>query len=191
MNKALDWGDHYVKITDSDRELFEEARRSFLFHNGNIWVKIKNPHFDVGMGSYDGAEVCELVGLYLLDEIVKADIGLKKENLGLYRDDGLGVSRASNRQMGKMEVALRKIFENHALKVVVHHSMKSTDFLDLRLHLDKGVYEPFRKEGNTPLYINRQSNHPPALIKHLPRMIEKMVSDNCSSEEIFNRHKGN
>ena len=38
------------------------------------------------MGSYDGAEVCELVGLYMLKEI-KENINLN--SLGLYRHDGL------------------------------------------------------------------------------------------------------
>ena len=33
--------------------------------------KKDNREFDVNMGSYDGAEFCELVGLYLLDLITK------------------------------------------------------------------------------------------------------------------------
>ena len=40
------------------------------------------------MGSYDGAEVCELVGAYILNALAtKYD----KEQIGLYRDDGLAV----------------------------------------------------------------------------------------------------
>ena len=42
--------------------------------------------FDVTMGSYDGAETCELVGLFLLNEIRK-----RHNNFGLYRDDELGI----------------------------------------------------------------------------------------------------
>ena len=38
------------------------------------------------MGSYDGAEVCQLVGLYLLN-LLTNEFG--KGNIGLYRDDGL------------------------------------------------------------------------------------------------------
>ena len=34
-------------------------------------VKIENPHFDIAMGSCDGAEVYELVGLYILDILTK------------------------------------------------------------------------------------------------------------------------
>ena len=41
--------------------------------------------FDVTMGSFDGAEVCELIGLFILNNpSEKCD----KNNIGLYRDDG-------------------------------------------------------------------------------------------------------
>ena len=42
--------------------------------------------FDVTMGSYDGVEVCELVALYLLNLLTNE---FRKNNIGLYRDDGL------------------------------------------------------------------------------------------------------
>ena len=38
------------------------------------------------MGSYGGAKICELVDLYLLDNLSKI---LDKTDEGLYRDDGL------------------------------------------------------------------------------------------------------
>ena len=38
------------------------------------------------MGSYDGAELCELTGLYILN-VSSRKFG--KEKIGLYRDDGL------------------------------------------------------------------------------------------------------
>ena len=47
-----------------------------------------NSYFDVPMGCYDGAEVCELVGSYMLNKL-RHDVN--KESIGLYRDNGLGV----------------------------------------------------------------------------------------------------
>ena len=44
--------------------------------------------FDVAQGSFVGAELCELVGLFLIDGL-KNIFGL--ERVGLYRDDGLAV----------------------------------------------------------------------------------------------------
>ena len=40
------------------------SRRSLLYNKGEPWVKKEDEHFDVTMGAYDGAEVCELVGIY-------------------------------------------------------------------------------------------------------------------------------
>jgi hypothetical protein len=47
--------------------------------------------FDVTMGSYDGAEICELVGLFILSKL-EAKFG--KNQVGLYRDDGLAILKA-------------------------------------------------------------------------------------------------
>ena len=45
------------------------------------------------MGSYDGAEICELVGLFLLHELSTIT---PKDLTGLYRDDGLAIFRNSS-----------------------------------------------------------------------------------------------
>ena len=66
------------------------SRKSLLLRNNEIYVKKDNPNFDVAMGSFDGPEVCELVGLYLLN-ILKKEFGGK--NIGLYRGNGLSCFR--------------------------------------------------------------------------------------------------
>ena len=75
------------------KEVFEtilNARKSFLFHKDEPWIKKNtNEHFDVTEGSYDGAEVCELVGLYLLHKLQR--LFTNNSSVGLYRDDGLAV----------------------------------------------------------------------------------------------------
>ena len=51
------------------------------------WTKKNHSNmFDVTMGSFDGAEVCELIGLFLLDNLSEKH---GKKNVGLYRDDDL------------------------------------------------------------------------------------------------------
>ena len=52
-----------------------------------------NPLFDVTMGSFDDIEVCELVGLYLLN---KNKPLLGSSNVGLYKNDGLAILHKSN-----------------------------------------------------------------------------------------------
>ena len=74
-----------------------------LFHDGNAWVKKEaNPLFDITMGSYDEAEVCELVRLYLSGKLAPL-IGTK--NVGLYKDDGLAViHQANGPKMGTVQI---------------------------------------------------------------------------------------
>ena len=44
------------------------VKELLLFTNDSTWMKrSKHFSFDVTMGSFDGAEVCELVGLYILN----------------------------------------------------------------------------------------------------------------------------
>ena len=55
--------------------------------------KGENALFDVTMGSHDGAEVCELVEIYLLE---KLSYIIDKEKIGLNRDDRLLVIQNGN-----------------------------------------------------------------------------------------------
>ena len=49
--------------------------------------------FDDTMGSYDGAEIYELVGLYLLNKLSTV---IGKSSVGLYRDDGIAAINNAN-----------------------------------------------------------------------------------------------
>ena len=51
--------------------------------------------FYVTLCSYDRAEVCELVGIYVLSHLATI---IKRSDCGLYMDDGLVVLRNSNGQ---------------------------------------------------------------------------------------------
>ena len=50
-------------------------------------------------------------------------------------------------------------------------------------------YKPYRKLNNDPIYINKNSNHPPSILKQLPISIEKRLSEISSSEDMFNESK--
>ena len=51
------------------------------------------------------------------------------------------------------------------------------------------TYLRYRKPDNPPVYINNCSNHPPTVIKQLPKSIRKRLSDLSSSAEIFKKTK--
>ena len=81
------------------------------------------------------------------------------------------------------------LFSKHRLKITAETGMKTTNYLDVTLDLSDGSYKPFRKDEQIPLYVNRRSNHPPAVTKNLPSMIERRVSNRCSTKQIFETHK--
>ena len=66
----------------------------------------KDGLFDVTMGTYDGAEVSELVGTFLLDE---TSVRNDKNSIGLYRDNGLSVVKNST---WKNKKELKKTFKD-------------------------------------------------------------------------------
>ena len=111
-------------------------------------------HVDVTMGSFDGAEVCEVCGLYILNELIDSNMGVTKEQVGLYRDDGLMLLRRSKRELEKMKTKLHTLFAKFGLKITAESGMKQTDFLDTTLYLESGTFEPFRKDDIIPTYVN-------------------------------------
>ena len=103
---------------------------SLLFHGNEPWTKKdNNGDFDVTMGSYDGAEVCELAGLFKLNELSKK---FDKENIGLYRDDGLSVFKNHNgHQNDKIWKEMIDLFKQHHLNLDVKCNLKIVDYLDI------------------------------------------------------------
>ena len=143
--------------------------------------------FDVTMGSLDGAKVCEIVGLYLLD---KVSVLLSKDNAGLYRDDGLGVvNDANGPKLDRLRKDIIAIFKSEGLSITIEINSIETDFLDVTFNLHTGKYFPYRKPNNDPLYINIHSNHPSTIKKELPNMINKRLSELLCDKNEFDKAK--
>ena len=56
----------YINISADEKKIIFQTKKTLLFDDSKTWVKKENKEFNVSMGSWDGAEVCELVGLFLL-----------------------------------------------------------------------------------------------------------------------------
>ena len=131
------------------------------------------------MGSFDGAEISKLVGLYIQSNLENI---LPKTNFGLYRDDGLILLRNLNgQQMDKKRKAIIKIFKDIGFSIDIQTNLKEVDFLDVTLNLQNGTHHPYKKPNDKLLYIHSLSNHPLQIIKQLPNSI--------SNKEIFNTAK--
>ena len=56
--------------------------KSALVYNNNTWEKKATDNFDVTMGSFDSAQIADLVGIYILDTLGRF---LNLNNVGIYQ----------------------------------------------------------------------------------------------------------
>ena len=186
LNKALDFASQFDEITEEERDIIIHAKQSFMYIEGSSWGKTQRTElFDVTMGSWDGAETCELVGIYILS-IIEAKHG---NNIGLYRDDGLGAFEAAPQEVERIKKSICSIFKDNGFRITVEASLSTVNFLDVTFNLARNSFEPYAKPNNIPTYIHAKSNHPPAIIKNLPCAINKKLSEISSCEEVFNNAK--
>ena len=183
LKDSIQWAETYVPVSDDQKQIIFHVRQNFLYHKNQPWVKKGNSNFDVPMGAYDSAEVCELVGLYLLHQLNNADLGVQ---FGLYRDDGLALSNLCPFDTEKVKQEITRIFEENRLKIKIEANQKIVNYLDVTLSLDDGSYKPYTKPNTKPVYVHSKSNHPPAVLKNIPKMVNQRLNMLSSSEEIFN-----
>ena len=164
LDEALSWASNLTTTSDNNISIIKHARKSLLFNTIKPWTKEDSERlFDVTMGSHDGAEICVLVDLFILNHLSKK---FGKETIGLYRDDGLALIKSkSARFADKTRKELHKIFELFDLKITAESNLRIVNFLDVTFDLN-----------NDPLYINRYSNHSPSIIRQIPTSINKRIA---------------
>ena len=116
LDEVIAWGKSLTNIPDDQLAVIKHARKSLLFYNDKTWVKNNDQSlFDVTMGSYDGAEICELVGLFMLNKLAQRFGG---DNVGLYRDDGLLLLKGTGgRQAEFARKQLHETFKKFNLRI--------------------------------------------------------------------------
>ena len=124
LKQSLDFAEKYIKVTSEDKAIIKHARKSLLFNKQQIWIKKESGLFDVTMGAYDGAEVCGLVGIFILYQLSRI---CNKNDIGLYRDDSLAVFRNTS---GPQAEKIKKHFQ-----CMFHKNLKIVDYLDVTLNL--------------------------------------------------------
>ena len=81
------------------------------------------------------------------------------------------------------------LFKSEGLSITTDTNLIETDFLDVSFNLEMDRYFRYSKPNNTPLYIHSESNHPPSIIKQLPSMTNKRISNLSCNEHEFNKAK--
>ena len=186
FNDALKFASTIHKFSQIEMDALNNARLSLLHHNNDIWQK-KTGLFDTTMGAFDGAEVAELIGLFLLYNFEQE---FPQLNFGLYRDDGLGVhTKLPGPAATYTTKKISEFFKKHGFSITVHMNLTVVDFLDITLNIDSKEHWPYRKPNSSIQYVNSKSNHPPHIIKQIPLNVNSRLSNLSSNETLFDKAK--
>ena len=136
------------------------------------------------MRAYDGAEVCELVGLYLLNNLAN-EFG---NSFGLYRDNGLALFKNINGHgADKIPKEFHQLFKENGLSLEIECNLKTVNYIDITLDLNTGTYKPYRKPNDETLSIHVKSDHPANILKQLPISFETRLSKISINSGIFHQ----
>ena len=80
-----------------------------LFHSNQPWIQRDSDTFDVTVGGYNGAEISELVGIFMLSPLSKS---YSSNNIGLYLDDRLSIFR----NISGTKKIIQKVFKDKSLQ---------------------------------------------------------------------------
>ena len=133
LTDAINFGKQYSIIDSNASDIIFHCRKSVLFGKNSTWIKNNGSLFDVTMGSFDGAELCELVGLFLLSGLASI---IGKSNVSLYRDDGLAIlENTPGPDTERIKKNIIKFFQQNGLKITIDANFVQANFLDVTLNL--------------------------------------------------------
>ena len=164
-----------MPIARKEVELIFHARKSVLYYHRDPWVT-KEGNFT--LEANDRANVCELIGIYMLYLIGKK---YNWKNIGLYRDDVLAVFKSASGPASEKikETLLQYLLKQKDLQIIIKRN-----YLDVTFNLNDGSYRPYRKPTDATHYIHIQSDHSPSITNQLPWSIEKPLSQLSSSKDM-------
>ena len=126
-----------------------------MFYDKTMWKKTNsNDNFNVPMGSFHGAEVCDLVGLYLLNPFANNIIDTK--SVGLYKGDGLAfIKQKSKCNVCKINNQITRKLSDIGFNITINGSETFTNFLDIQLNLLTADFCSYIKPNAKTIYINK------------------------------------
>ena len=124
-----------------------------MFYANEAWKKKDaDTTFDDTMGSYDGAELCEIIGIYIQSLLINI---LSKDNMALYRDDGLfNFHKINKQQIDRLRKKIISLFKNIDFKTEIATNLTEVDFLDVTLNLENNTYHLYEKPNDKLIYID-------------------------------------
>ena len=127
------------------------SRKTVLFYNNTTREKTTTDNFDVTMVSFDSAKIADLLGIYILDTLVRF---LKLNNIGIYRDYGsISIPNSNGPRTSKIQEKSSYM----GLKIEISSNLKIVNFVDVTLNLNDNSYKPFSKPNAIRTYTNVNS----------------------------------
>ena len=115
-------------------------------------MKKDSGFFDVAMGAFHRAEVCDLVSNFFHHNLSGR---YERNNLALYRDDGLAIFKnISGPASGKVKKYFCQLFRDYNLELTIQCNRKVMNFLHVTLNLENPTYCLYLKDINKMIYVN-------------------------------------
>ena len=107
----------------------------------------------------------------------KNDYILDKNNCSIYKDSSLLVLHNVNGQkIDHIRKKVIQLFKDSGFVIDIENNLKIFNFLDTTFNLNNGIFKPYKKPNDSLLYLKKTSNHPPQIIKQLPKIISDRLS---------------
>ena len=143
----------------------------------------------MAQGSFDSAQIADLIGLYILYCLTDTN-SFELNDVGIYRDDGLIiVKNSSGPKADRIRKEITRKFKKIGFKIDVKSNIKIVDFLDVTFNISNNTIQNYMKPNNSLIYVNTKSNHPPKVIAQIPKSVNFRLARNSSNLELFNKYK--
>ena len=187
LNEAIQFARKHTCIEQNEIEIIMNASKTVLFHDNHTWKKSGNAaNFDIAMGAYHGAEITDLIGLFILDKLKRE---IPEIEFGLYRDDGMGIHRRIPvTKLNQILNKIKRVFQTMGLEITHEKNLTKINFLDVTFDLSSETFEQYRKPNDYPQYVHMDSNHPRSILKNIPFAVNKRLNEISCSKEMFTKH---
>lgn len=141
-------------------------------------------------GSYDGAKICELLGIFILKSLGDK---IEKQGIELDRDDGLMILRNVNGQKtDRTRKYIIRVIKELGFQIEIKTNLKEVNCLDVTLNSKSGLDKPHKKPNDQLLDVTISSDYPPQVIKQLlkstnGKQVYLGVAE-CDRKQIFYNH---
>ena len=127
FNNAIQFAKQIIEISDYDMPLMNQSQKTLLFNEKIPWVeKDGSEDFDVPMGCFDRAEVCELVGAFILNKLKNV---FQNNTFGLYRDDRLAVIKGlSGLEIERLKKNVVRTFKDCGLNITIEANLHTVNW---------------------------------------------------------------